>query len=171
MLIERVVSDALDPAVFLPAILLGWFVRNRWIVVAGAMAIALARLAASLTTPLPLNAERLWWVEPIGVVAPFLWAFAARGLRRWLQSRDRVAPRSVGPRLVRTLVGVIAGGVLLGGVAFLLGTLYVEAADVSTFEGNAGYLVMFLFLPPGIVTGAILGAVVAWRRSGRVNSV
>ncbi len=53
------------------------------------------------------------------------------------------------------ILGAIAGGLIGVGV----GMLWVEIAQTSSREGQAGMLVFFGFMPMGVVIGAIAGAV------------
>jgi hypothetical protein len=65
---------------------------------------------------------------------------------------------------VRGLLGA-PGGAVLGGIAGILtGLAVVAATGVSGFEGESGYVVGFLFMPAGIVLGAIAGGIWLGRR-------
>ena len=65
---------------------------------------------------------------------------------------------------MRGLLGAL-GGAVLGGIAgILIGLAAVAATGVSSFEGESGYVVGFLFLPAGIVLGAIAGGIWLGRR-------
>ncbi|MCC7274788.1 MAG: hypothetical protein IT561_19115, partial [Alphaproteobacteria bacterium] len=88
-------------------------------------------------------------------------------LRRWLRGRQQAAPGDPLARTVWSLLGLVLGA-CIGGIAGMgLGIAYVDLANVSSFEGLAGYTVMFLFVLPGILVGMIAGAVAGWRRSRR----
>jgi hypothetical protein len=52
------------------------------------------------------------------------------------------------------ILGAIAGGVIGIGV----GNICVQVFQVSNFEGGAGMMVFFLFMPGGAIIGAPLGA-------------
>jgi len=52
------------------------------------------------------------------------------------------------------ILGLIAGGAL--GMGF--GSICVEVFEVSKFEGGAGMMVFFTFMPVGAIIGGILGA-------------
>jgi hypothetical protein len=56
--------------------------------------------------------------------------------------------------LVGLFLGAIAGGVIGVGAGFLWTTVF----HTSDFEGYAGMLVFFTFMPIGIIVGAVLGA-------------
>lgn len=166
--IWSVLYDLIDPYIFVPAMALGWFARSIRVVLVGAALIAAVSIVLSLTKPLPAGAERVLWLEPIGIIAPLAWSYAVFRLRRWLLQSDRIAPGGPAVRLVRTALGFVLGGCVGCGAGLGLGLLYVSAANVSNFEGGAGYLVVFLFVPLGILIGMIAGAVLAWRRSRRI---
>lgn len=68
---------------------------------------------------------------------------------------------------MRALLGGVLGAALGGVAGVLLGLAFVELAQVSDFEGRSGYLVGFLFMPAGIVVGAVAGAILLRRRGGR----
>jgi hypothetical protein len=52
------------------------------------------------------------------------------------------------------ILGLIAGGALGVGI----GSICVEVFEVSKFEGGAGMMVFFTFMPVGAIIGGILGA-------------
>lgn len=165
--LESILWGAITPSILVPAALLGWWARRASVVVAGAIVIAAVNFAISLTETLPPGAERVLWLAPVGILAPLGVAYAAFRLRAWLAARDAAAPASTGPRLVRSVFGAILGAVVGGGIGLGLGLAVVEIGQVSSREGESGYLVVFLFLLPGILIGLVTGAVIAWRRSGR----
>lgn len=57
--------------------------------------------------------------------------------------------------LLGLFLGLIAGGAIGVGV----GMICVEVFQVSNFEGGAGMLVFFVFMPIGAILGGIAGAV------------
>jgi hypothetical protein len=57
--------------------------------------------------------------------------------------------------LIGLLLGLIAGGAIGMGV----GAICVEIFQVSNFEGGAGMMVFFAFMPIGAILGGIAGAV------------
>jgi hypothetical protein len=52
------------------------------------------------------------------------------------------------------ILGLIGGGAIGMGV----GSICVEVFQVSKFEGGAGMMVFFTFMPIGAILGGILGA-------------
>jgi hypothetical protein len=58
------------------------------------------------------------------------------------------------------LGGLVLGVILGGGLGVLIGSACVEIFKVSTFEGGAGMLVFFTFMPSGAIAGGITGAIV-----------
>ncbi|HZP79768.1 MAG TPA: hypothetical protein VFB45_26780 [Pseudolabrys sp.] len=52
------------------------------------------------------------------------------------------------------ILGLIGGGAIAVGV----GSICVEVFEVSKFEGGAGMMVFFIFMPVGAIIGAPLGA-------------
>ena len=65
--------------------------------------------------------------------------------------------------LLGLILGLIAGGVLGMGV----GSICVEVFEVSKFEGGAGMMVFFTFMPLGAIIGGILGAWLLGRIAAR----
>ena len=65
--------------------------------------------------------------------------------------------------LLGLILGLIAGGAL--GVA--AGSICVEVFQVSKFEGGAGMMVFFVFMPIGAILGGILGAILLGRLGAR----
>lgn len=57
--------------------------------------------------------------------------------------------------LLGLFLGLIAGGAIGVGV----GVICVQVFQVSNFEGGAGMLVFFVFMPAGAILGGIAGAV------------
>ena len=65
-------------------------------------------------------------------------------------------------------LGGLVLGVLLGaGAGVLIGSACVEIFQVSTFEGGAGMMVFFTFMPLGAIAGGILGAIVLGKIGSR----
>jgi hypothetical protein len=67
--------------------------------------------------------------------------------------------------LLGLFLGLIAGGAIAVGV----GSICVEVFQVSKFEGGAGMLVFFVFMPVGAFIGAILGAWLLGRLGARAQ--
>ncbi len=61
------------------------------------------------------------------------------------------------------ILGLIAGGAIGVGV----GSICVEVFQVSKFEGGAGMMVFFTFMPIGAIIGGILGAWLLGRLGAR----
>jgi hypothetical protein len=170
-LLGSIWRDALNPLVFVPAFALGWFARRNWLLLAGALVIAAVQTILSLLEPLPAGAGRWLWAEPLGVVAPFLLAFAALRLRRWLRASDRADPRSTLPCLVHTALGAIIGAGIGTGLFLGIGLAIVTLGDIHDREGGEAYLLVFVVAPFGLLLGLGAGARLAWRRSGAARPV
>jgi hypothetical protein len=149
-----------DPLNILGGLVVGWFCRRWWQVVAAAVVLHALRLAVFLPGSLPPEATIVWAAMPLGLVGPVAWCAAGFALRRHVAT-----PGSKGERVVSAVAGLVLGGVAGGFIGLGLGQLYVVANKVSNFEGAAGYAVFFLFVLPGIPLGAVLGAILAWRWS------
>jgi hypothetical protein len=170
-LAESFLGGLIDPLVLVPAIAIGALARKWWQALLGALAVAAAVFAVGFFHDLPEGAEMVWAAVPVAALAPVAWSAAAfLGARRWRARAER-GLRSVWPSVVGVAVGLVFGG-LIGGIAgTAFGAWYVEAAQVSNFEGASGYVVVFLFLFPGVIIGAAAGAIVGWllgRRAGGV---
>jgi hypothetical protein len=61
------------------------------------------------------------------------------------------------------ILGLIAGGALGMGI----GSICVEVFKVSKFEGGAGVMVFFTFMPIGAILGGIVGAWLLGRLGAR----
>jgi len=68
-------------------------------------------------------------------------------------------------RFLGLILGLIAGGALGVGV----GSICVEVFHVSKFEGGAGMMVFFTFMPIGAILGGILGAWLLGRLGARAK--
>jgi hypothetical protein len=64
------------------------------------------------------------------------------------------------------ILGLIAGGAIGVGV----GQICVEVFQVSKFEGGAGMLVFFIFMPAGAFLGGPLGAWLLGRLGARAQA-
>lgn len=64
------------------------------------------------------------------------------------------------------ILGLIAGGAIGVGV----GSIGVEVFQVDKFEGGAGMMVFFLFMPAGAIIGGILGAWLLGRLGARAQA-
>lgn len=161
-LVQSVLYGLVAPVNVVGGLVLGWFCRRSWHAIPAGLGLAALEVAYTLKAGLPEGAELAWWLLPVGAVAPVAWCGAGFALHR-----NMLREGSVGARFGWVVIGLLVGGVLGGVAGALLGSLYVEMAHVSHFEGEAGYVVVFLFLLPGILIGAILGAVIGRRRSRR----
>lgn len=70
-----------------------------------------------------------------------------------------------GRRIGFGFFGAVAGAMLGGGAGLLGGLGYVELAQVTSFEGYSGYVVV-LWMLAGILAGLVAGAVFGARRGG-----
>lgn len=166
VLLQTILWDCVSPLIFLPAIALGWWVRSVRMLVLGAVVIAATSTAMSLLTPLPPNAERIFWVEPLRGIAPLLIALLARRLRRYTSAREDGGPRGVGARMLLAAIGGVvgaAGGAIL---FILLGLAVIALGDLHDREGGEDYVLAYIVGPLGFLMGLLIGAIVAWRCSG-----
>lgn len=168
VLLQGVLMGLVAPTVAVPALLLGLFARRPWQAVLGGVVVGVVLFALSFRHPLPEGASILWAAVPLGLVAPVAWAFVGFKLASWRRTRGK---QSGGPALWESLLGALLGGVagaLIGALGgYGLGSLYVELASVSNFEGQAGYAVVFGFALPGLVLGTLVGLVLGWRWDSR----
>ncbi|BBK37937.1 hypothetical protein STAQ_30150 [Allostella sp. ATCC 35155] len=168
-LVEAIVWSILgglaEPAIFVPAVVLGWLARTAGIAIIGGVAIAVALLAyGGMLGSLPEDAEIVWWALPPAVLPPVIWAWGSFLLFRQVRRAAGGNPGHPALRAMDMVVGALVGAAVLGAAGIGLGLLYVELAAVTTFEGAAGYLVVFGFGLPAVVLGLILGAILGWRR-------
>lgn len=161
-IVASVVQGLGSPANILGGLVVGWFCRRWWQVVLGAVTLHAVMLGAVLPGSLPAGAEIVWVLLPLGVVGPLAWCAAGFVLRRQV-----VTPGGGAERAGTAIAAGLAGGILGGALGAAAGSLYVDIARVSSFEGQSGYLVVFGFVLPGMLIGAVLGAVVGWRRARR----
>ena len=64
-------------------------------------------------------------------------------------------------------IGLISGLIKGGALGVGLGSICVEAFQVSKFEGGAGMMVFFTFMPIGALLGGIAGAYLLGRLGAR----
>jgi len=168
-LAESFLGGLIDPLVIVPAIAVGALARRWWQALLGAVAVAAVVFVVGFFHDLPEGAEMVWAAVPVAALAPVAWSSAAfLGARRW-RTQAEMSRRSIWPGVVGVAAGLVCGGLIGGGAGGALGAWYVEAAHVSNFEGKAGYVVVFLFLFPGVIIGAAIGAVLGrlfGRRAG-----
>lgn len=162
---QVILHQLISPFLFVPAIVVGWFARSRSQIIAGALAIGVASIALSLLEPLPEGARRVHILVPLIFVAPLAWAFATAALKRRVRREGRTATSAgeVARKALLLVLGVVIGGPLGGALGALIGSLAADYFRISSFEGGAGYYVAFLFVLPGVLIGAIAGAVILWR--------
>ncbi|MNC85608.1 hypothetical protein D3C83_12170 [compost metagenome] len=94
------------------------------------------------------------------MLPPVAWCTAGFAAGSWYR---RNATTGIDNGAIRA-IGII-GGLLLGGAVgavagFGTGVAYVTIAEVSSFEGLAGYVAVFLFALPGLLIGAGVGAAI-----------
>lgn len=162
VIVAMTVQGLGSPANILGGLVLGWFCRRWWQVVPAAVALHAVILGVVLPGSLPAGAGIAWALLPPGVIGPLAWCAAGFVLRRQV-----VTPGGGAERAGTAIAAGLAGGILGGALGAAGGSLYVEAARVSSFEGQAGYLVVFGFVLPGVLAGAVLGAAAGWRRARR----
>jgi hypothetical protein len=153
--LTSILAGVINPLIIVPAIVIGALARRWWQALLGALVVAAAVFAIR------------WAAFPVTVLAAAVWTSAAfLAARRWRGGADTGPIRQ---SIFGLAVGFILGGLFGGGAGVALGAWYVEAAQVSSFEGKSGYVVIFLFLFPGVIIGAATGAVLGWllgRRAG-----
>ena len=64
-------------------------------------------------------------------------------------------------------IGLISGLITGGALGVGLGSICVEVFQVSKFEGGAGMMVFFTFMPIGALLGGIAGAYLLGRLGAR----
>lgn len=162
---QVILHQLISPYLFLPAIAVGWFARTRGQIVAGAVAIGIVSIALSFLQPLPEGAQRAYVLMPLVVISPLVWAFATAALKNWLRREESTAAPSgsTARKALRAVIGAIIGAPAGGALGALIGSLAADYFKISNFEGGAGYYVVFLYVFPGIVIGAIAGAIILWR--------
>lgn len=161
MLLMMSVTAALTaPTNILGGLVLGWVCRGWWQVVLAAVVMHGVLVATMLPGGMLENAPVVWLALLAGLAGPLAWCAAGFALRR-----HAVTPGSAAERAASAFAGLVLGGAAGAVIGLGLGELTVTMARVSTFEGAAGYAVFFLFVLPGIGIGAVLGAVLGWRRS------
>lgn len=162
---QALLYGLVNPMVVVPALAIGWLGRRTWMPAAGAVVIAVVQTLLSLGQPLPAGAQRLWWAEPFGLLAPSLLAYASFFLHQWLRARAATAPESRLPRLVRTGLGGAIGAIAGAGIFFLAGLAIDGLAGLQDREGGDAYVLVFIVAPIGLIIGLCLGARWGWRRS------
>jgi hypothetical protein len=65
--------------------------------------------------------------------------------------------------IILPVIGGFAGAALGAVAAFLVGALAAEVFQVSSFEGQAGYFVVFPFVLPGLLIGLVAGILLTLR--------
>lgn len=165
---QVILHQLISPVLFVPAIAVGWFARTRFQIIAGAVAIGVLTIALSFLRGLPEGASFVYILMPLTFISPLVWAFATAALKRKLGREDPAgAPAANAARsVIRAVIGIVIGAPLGGVLGALVGSLAADYFKISNFEGGAGYYVLFFFVIPGILIGAIAGAVVLlrWRR-------
>ena len=162
---QVILHQLISPFLFVPAIAVGWFARSRVQIIVGAVAVAVLSIALSFMRGLPAGASLVYGLMPLTFISPLVWAFATAALKRKLQG-DAAAATPAGDiarKAIRAVIGVVIGAPAGGALGALVGSLAADYFRISNFEGGAGYYVMFLYVLPGILIGAIVGAVVLWR--------
>ena len=164
---EIILYQLINPFTFVPGIVIGWLARTHTQRVVGAVAITAAITLLSLFEELPQGAQRIWGAIPLSVIAPLIWVFAVAALKHWMRPGADAAPRAGRIRFVGAVIGTVLGAPLGAAIGIGIGLAAVEIYEISAREGGAGYFVMFLFFPPGLLIGAITGAVLGYRWSIR----
>jgi hypothetical protein len=157
----------ISPGIFIPALVVGWFVHRWWQVAVGSIAIAVISLLWGLTVELPEGAEIIWPTMPIDLIPPFVWGAAGFLARNWYRRRAAVGRPGVAVSLFPIVVGVLVGGFGGGVIGSLTGMVYVALAQVSSFEGESGFVVA-AFMLLGVVIGIVAGGLAGFLR-GRAS--
>ena len=154
------------PFVLVPGLLIGRFVRAWWQAVAAALLFGLVLLAVLALVQAPVGPAFVRHFVPAAVAGPLFWTAAGFLLRRRSQ-RYRVAdPARYARRRSGAVIGLLAGPLAGGLLGWGVGEGYVTAAQVSNFEGGAGYAVLSAIVI-GAFAGALLGPFVGWRLAPR----
>jgi hypothetical protein len=69
--------------------------------------------------------------------------------------------------LLLGFLGLILGAIVGGAIGVGVGNICVQVFQVSNFEGGAGMMVFFLFMPAGAIIGGPLGAWLLGRLGAR----
>ena len=162
---QVILHQLISPFLFVPAIAVGWFARTRLQVIAGAVVVGIVIIALSFLRGAPHGASLVYVLMPLTFISPLVWAFATAALKKKLVRQDQAATPAadVARKAIRAVIGVVIGAPLGGVLGALVGSLAADFFKISNFEGGAGYYVLFFFVLPGILIGAIVGAVVLWR--------
>jgi hypothetical protein len=161
LIAQIVVFGLLSPGIAVSAFLAGWIARRWWLVPVAAVVIAAVFATISMVNlDAPADSEIVWAAVPFTIVAPLVWCSAGFYFGRWRRSRHVKSGSPGAARVASILAGVVTGAAI-GTLAGLgLGEAYVTLARVSSFEGLAGYVVVFLFMLPGLLIGAAAGGAV-----------
>lgn len=166
-LLRSVLHGLSSPTTIVIGLGLGWLCRQWWQVVVAALAMQAVFFGYFYFVNLPPEARVMWAALPLGLIAPLAWCAAGFQLKRWLKARSASSTGGGVPRAAWIIIGVIVGGIVGGAVGVGIGVAYVDLAKVSNFEGGAGMMVAFVFMPLGVIAGAVIGGVFASRRAGR----
>lgn len=92
VLLARLIGNGIDPVLLVPALLLGWLARGWGEVVLAAFLVAGA-VTGILALVLSGTGRQLPWVEVavLKLVAAFIWAAAAQGVKRLVGRQPRSA--------------------------------------------------------------------------------
>lgn len=159
----------LNPYVFIPALALGWLARRASHVAAGAVLLAAIPLLLALMQPLPPGAEIVWWSLPVNLIAPLTIGFVTFGVRGWLRRSDSVTQQTLVPRIARTLIGIVIGGALGGVAVAVVGLLGISIAGVGGDRYYEAATMVALLVPVGLLVGATILGIPAWKRSGNTR--
>ena len=169
-ILQMIVFGLISPAIAVPAFLFGWAVRRWWLVPVGAIAIAAIFLIHSIVDfEAASEGEVVWAAIPFAVLPPLGWCSAGFWFGRWRRQHRETPPGGSG-RAVNLTVGLVFGAALGVATGWGLGEIYVEIARVSPMEGYAGYLVVFFFMAPGLMIGAIAGVAAGLAVNRRLSS-
>jgi hypothetical protein len=156
LLVKIILFGLISPAIALPSFLYGAVVRRWWLVPIGAAALAALFLAIAFD-----DAEFVWAAAPVALVPVLAWCTAGYRFGRWRRSRRGKTEPAGFARAASIVAGLLLGGVAGTAAGLGLGAAYIDLAQVSSFEGLSGYVVVYLFMAPGLIIGAIAGAIIA----------
>jgi hypothetical protein len=136
--------------------------RRWWLAAAGGFAIAAVFLTLSIVDfERPEDSDFTWLAVPAALLGPSAWSAGGYFFGRWRRRRKGTVEPAAAGATVAAWTGGFIGLIIGAAVGLGLGLGYVELAHVSSFEGMAGYLVVYIFAPLGGITGAIIGAMIA----------
>ena len=175
-IVLQLVTGLASAAIFVPSVLIGWFVSRWWQVLLGAVVVGVLSDAEFLLIEAP-GADIDWASEPLGLVAPLFWCAAGFLSRGWY--RRVCARRPSGTiRVLPVVAGMLLGAGVVAALAFGVALLYLQAGQLEDHlahsiaaDGSAAYEgIFFEYLFPGLLLGQLVGGLIG-RVLGRPRPV